>query len=84
MSKNKSFEKGFEYGLKGFILGLVVQILFFVPDWGINKWLFTLVGVLIVICMGIATYKNVISKDNKFVVGFLIATIIMAIIGPSL
>ena len=58
------FDKGVEYGITGFICGLVVQCLFFIPDWGVNKWIFSLVGIIIIIAMSVATYKDVMERVN--------------------
>lgn len=84
MGRKTNYDDGWQYGIEGFFAGLVVQLLLFVPDWGIDKWLFVLIGIIILICMGIATYKEVMSKDNKFAIGFIISTILMMIIGPSI
>mgnify|MGYP004585909389 CR=1 FL=1 len=78
------FDKGVEYGITGFICGLVVQCLFFIPDWGVNKWIFSLVGIIIIIAMSVATYKDVMGESKPFAVGFIAISILFIIMGPNL
>ena len=76
-----NFDKGIEYGLAGFIAGLIVQGILILPDWGDNDLIFYLFGVALLILMAIGTFTDVMGEDKSFQVGFITISIILLIAG---